>query len=88
MLYQALRPGSWFVFSVEHPIYTAPSMPDWIIDSDGHKIWPLNHYQREGSRITHWIVHSIVPWGVTLNYLLTKVLLSSISKSGSPIINS
>ena len=45
----ALAPGGRFVFSVEHPIYTAPSRPGWVT-LDGRGIWPVDSYLIEGTR--------------------------------------
>lgn len=48
------------VFSVEHPIYSAPVRPaaDWIdveVDEGEGKVWPLNSYSEEGLRVTSWL---------------------------------
>ncbi|KAL9623748.1 MAG: hypothetical protein Q9160_001978 [Pyrenula sp. 1 TL-2023] len=51
---RCLKPGGRFIFSVEHPIRTAPSSPDWRQDNDG-VYWPLNHYADEGLRVTKWL---------------------------------
>lgn len=46
---QAIVPGGWFVFSVEHPIYTAPSNQKW------QGFWPLDRYMQEGERRNEWL---------------------------------
>jgi SAM-dependent methyltransferase len=48
------------VFSVEHPIYSAPVRPaaDWIdvkVGEEESKLWPLNSYSEEGLRVTSWL---------------------------------
>ncbi|OQD89456.1 hypothetical protein PENANT_c002G03888 [Penicillium antarcticum] len=48
------------VFSVEHPMCTAPihPEPDWKVVHDGleeYKVWPLNSYSDEGLRLTNWL---------------------------------
>ena len=48
----ALAPGGRLVFSVEHPMVTAPHHPEWSKDKDGTPIWPVNHYLEDGARIT------------------------------------
>ena len=48
------------MFSVEHPIYTAPAHPGWVPDGDGQQSWPLNSYQIEGERRTDWLVEGVV----------------------------
>lgn len=73
-VYGALVPGGWFVFSVEHPIYMAPSQPNWIEAADGRKVWPLDSYLREGKRTTDWLAPDVVKFhrtiGTTLNVLI------------------
>lgn len=63
-IHAALETGDKFVFSVEHPICSAPVNPgpDWkSIQEEGegggqeHKIWPLNRYSDEGWRVTSWL---------------------------------
>ena len=51
---RALRPGGALVFSVEHPIYSAPVQPAWSEARDGRRIWPLDRYMLEGPREVDW----------------------------------
>jgi SAM-dependent methyltransferase len=55
-----LAPDGRFVFSVEHPIFTAPRNPGWQTDSTGVKVWPVNDYLLEGPRVTDWITSGVV----------------------------
>jgi SAM-dependent methyltransferase len=59
-IYRSLALNGKFVFSVEHPLYTAPSQPDWITTSDGKLIWPLDNYLAEGQRITDWFTDGVI----------------------------
>lgn len=59
-IFKSLTPGGAFVFSVEHPIYTAPRKPDWILDSEGEFVWPLDRYLLEGPRVTDWLAEGVV----------------------------
>ena len=43
-VHAALVPGGCFVFSIEHPIYMAPSRPGWSVDAEGRRIWPVDGY--------------------------------------------
>src|SRR5215472_8118555 len=47
-VHDALVPCGWLVFSVEHPIFTAPTRPHWSVNADGHKTWPVDAYLVEG----------------------------------------
>jgi SAM-dependent methyltransferase len=58
-VHTALVPGGAFVFSVEHPIYTAPSSPQFVIDTAGHATWPLDQYLAEGPRSTDWLAPGV-----------------------------
>ena len=51
--------GGWFIFSVEHPIYTAPSQPGWHTLPGGATTWALNEYLNEGLRKTDWLVEGV-----------------------------
>lgn len=59
-IHTCLQDNGRLVFSVEHPICTAPIQPgpDWTVVREGdqeRKIWPLNHYSDEGLRTTSWL---------------------------------
>ncbi|MFT8711030.1 class I SAM-dependent methyltransferase [Komagataeibacter rhaeticus] len=69
-IHAGLVPGGHFVFSTEHPIYTAPSRPDWIQDAAGTRVWPLNDYQIEGPRSTDWLAPGVIKQHRTLGTLL------------------
>jgi SAM-dependent methyltransferase len=55
-----LVPGGHFVFSVEHPLFTAPSNPEWLTSENGDKFWPLNDYLREGERVRNWVTSGVL----------------------------
>ncbi|EJC80434.1 methylase involved in ubiquinone/menaquinone biosynthesis [Rhizobium leguminosarum bv. trifolii WSM2297] len=73
-VHDALLPGSHFVFTIEHPIYMAPTNPDWATDAAGRRIWPLDRYSVEGSRTTDWLAKGVIKHhrklGTTLNTLI------------------
>lgn len=56
----ALAPGGRLVFSVEHPMVTAPLHPAWSGDQDGAKAWPVNHYLEDGPRETDWLAPGVI----------------------------
>ena len=53
-------PGGTLVFSVEHPIFTAPRNPGWSVDAAGRKIWPVDGYLLEGTRSTDWLAKGVI----------------------------
>jgi SAM-dependent methyltransferase len=59
-IHAALVPDSKLVFSVEHPIYTAPALPGWSVDSAGHGRWPVDGYLDEGPRSTDWLAKGVI----------------------------
>jgi SAM-dependent methyltransferase len=73
-VHRSLVPGSYLVFSIEHPIYMAPTRPGWLIDSDGRKTWPVDRYSVEGPRRTDWLAKDVLKYhrtlGATLNTLI------------------
>lgn len=54
------------VFSVEHPIYTAPREPGWLLDGAGHGRWPVDGYLDEGPRSTDWLAPGVIKQHRTL----------------------
>ncbi len=66
----ALVPGGQLVFSVEHPIFMAPTKPGWAADGT----WPVDSYLAEGPRRTDWLGSAVVKqhrtMGTTLNLLI------------------
>ncbi len=61
-----LTRGGRFVFSVEHPLFTAPSRPRWQTNADGSVVWPLDRYLAEGERVTDWLAPGVVKFHRTL----------------------
>lgn len=58
--YRALVPGGDLIFSVEHPIFSAPADPHWSINAAGRKTWPVDGYLHEGPRTTDWLAKGVV----------------------------
>jgi len=59
-VHRSLVEGGSFVFSAEHPIYTAPTAPGFVMDGAGRQTWPLDGYLREGPRTTDWLAPGVV----------------------------
>jgi SAM-dependent methyltransferase len=73
-VHRAMVAGGHLVFSIEHPIYMASMHPRWLVDRDGGKSWPVDHYLVEGQRTTDWLAKGVVKQhrtiGTTLNLLI------------------
>jgi len=73
-VHDTLVPGGALVFSIEHPIYMAPSHPGWHVDERGQKTWPINGYQVEGPRTTDWLAQGVIKYHRTLGTLLNTLM--------------
>ena len=73
-MYRSLAEGGNFVFSVEHPIFTAPSEPRWSTNSAGRKIWPVDSYLEEDPRRTDWLAKGVVKQHRTLGSYLNMLI--------------
>ena len=65
-VYRVLVPGGRFVFSVEHPVFTAPVEPGWLVSASGRKSWALDAYLEEGPRSTDWLAKGVIKQHRTL----------------------
>jgi SAM-dependent methyltransferase len=70
----ALMPGGSLVFSVEHPIYTAPAEPGWSSSASGRKVWPIDGYLDEGPRSTDWLTKGVIKQHRTVATYLNTLL--------------
>jgi SAM-dependent methyltransferase len=71
---RVLIPGGYLVFSAEHPIFTAPAHPGWMVDADGRKSWPVDSYLCEGPRRTDWLAKDVIKQHRTLGTYLNLLL--------------
>jgi ubiquinone/menaquinone biosynthesis C-methylase UbiE len=71
----ALVPDGWFVFSMEHPVYTAPRHQGWV-EYEGQQSWVLNSYLTEGARATDWLAKGVIKQHRTLATMFNLLLRS------------
>jgi len=73
-VHHSLRSDGAFIFTIEHPIYMAPTDPTWMLDGHGRKRWPIDGYSVEGPRSTDWLTRGVIKQhrtlGTTLNTLI------------------
>ena len=73
-VHRALVPGGRLVFSIEHPIFMAPTKPGWLTGPDGRKTWPVDGYQNEGPRVTNWLAEGVVKQHRTIGTLVNLLI--------------
>src|SRR5271167_4192521 len=66
IVYRTLSLGGSLIFSVEHPIFTAPADPNWSVGAAGRRTWPVDHYLDEGPRSTDWLAKGVIKHHRTL----------------------
>jgi SAM-dependent methyltransferase len=75
-VHRALVPGGHLVISIEHPIYMAPLHPRWLVEADGRRSWPVDHYLQEGPRTTDWLAPGVIKQHRTIGTTLTLLIRS------------
>jgi SAM-dependent methyltransferase len=73
-IWRALVPGAPLVVSVEHPLYTAPTHPEWLLRAGRRLTWPVDGYSLEGPRTTDWLVKGVVKQHRTIATYLNSLL--------------
>ncbi|WP_264532411.1 class I SAM-dependent methyltransferase [Flavobacterium sp. N502540] len=74
---QYLKRGGSFVFSMEHPVFTAKAEQDWYKDENENRLhWPVDDYQNEGVRQTNFLGHKVVKYHRTVASILNTVVNS------------
>lgn len=70
-----LKTGGSFVFSAEHPVFTAFGTQDWSYNEDGTPAhWPVDNYFYEGRRDTVFLGEPVVKYHKTLTTYLNTLL--------------
>jgi SAM-dependent methyltransferase len=73
-VHRATAVGGSLVFSVEHPIFTAPANPLWAGDTPGRRSWPVDSYLDEGPRSTDWLTKGVIKQHRTLATYLNMLI--------------
>jgi SAM-dependent methyltransferase len=75
-VHRSLAQDGSLIFSVEHPIYTAPADPNWLVDATGCKVWPVDRYLDEGPRSTDWLAKGVIKQHRTVATYINLLLRS------------
>lgn len=79
-VYGFLAPRGLFVFSVEHPIFTAQGPQDWAYDEAGLPLhWPVDRYFDEGRREAIFLGEPVVKYHRTLTTYVDALLTAGFS---------
>lgn len=82
-IWDCLAPGGAFVFSVEHPVFTAYGNEDWYYDVEGNRLhWPVDNYFTEGKRISVFLGENVVKYHRTLSSYMGALFNSGFAVKG------
>lgn len=78
-----LRPGGVFVFSCEHPVFTAEGTQDWYRDAQGSILhFPVDHYFCEGARQAVFLGERMTKYHRTLTSYVGALLENGFALTG------
>lgn len=70
-----LRPGGDFIFSVEHPVFTAQGPQKWHYGPDGSKLhWPVDSYFCQGLRKAVFLGEELVKYHRTVGAYISGLI--------------
>lgn len=76
-VHRVLGSGGSFVFSVEHPIFTAEGSQAWVADAAGQPLhWAVDRYFEEGKRTAVFLGETVTKYHHTLTTFLQTLLRS------------
>lgn len=76
-VFACLSEGGSFIFSVEHPVFTAYGSQDWYRDQQGNPVhWPVDNYFREGRRQAVFLGEEVVKFHKTLTTYVNGLIRS------------
>lgn len=74
---RCLKTGGKFIFSVEHPVFTAYGNQDWIYGENGEKLhWPVNNYYIQGKRKAIFLGEEVTKYHRTLTTYISDLIES------------
>ena len=82
-VHTSLKYGGDFVFSCEHPVFTAYGTQDWYYDKDGNILhFPVDNYFMEGARNAHFLGEEVVKYHKTLTTYVSTLLTNGFTLTG------
>jgi SAM-dependent methyltransferase len=75
--------GGDFVFSVEHPVFTAYGAQDWFYDGQGNCLhWPVDKYFVEGIRTANFLGEEVLKYHKTLTTYVQGLIKAGFDITG------
>lgn len=82
-VHKTLCQGGTFVFSVEHPIFTAYGSQDWYYDEQGQRLhWPVDRYFTEGKRNAVFLGEEVTKYHKTLTTYVNGLIQAGFEITG------
>lgn len=82
-VHRCLTKGGTFVFSVEHPVFTAYGSQDWYYDENGTPLhWPVDRYFSEGKRNANFLGEEVVKFHKTLTTYVNELIKAGFEITG------
>ena len=80
---QCLSKDGDFVFSVEHPVFTAQGIQEWVCDDAGTPLyWPVDNYFYEGGRTARFLDEDVIKYHRTLTTYVNSLLKAGFEITG------
>lgn len=74
-VYQTLKKDGYFIFSVEHPIFTANGKEEWEYQTDGSiKCWPIDYYFEERVIHSNFLGEEVIKYHKTISSYINILL--------------
>ncbi|GGG88230.1 class I SAM-dependent methyltransferase [Paenibacillus radicis (ex Gao et al. 2016)] len=82
-VHHCLSAGGDFVFSVEHPAFTANAKQDWHYGEQGERQhWPIDRYFAEGLRETEFLGENVLKYHKTLTSYVNALIHTGFEITG------
>lgn len=74
-IYKCLSNNGDFIFSVEHPIFTAEGVQEWCYGQNNEILhWPVDNYQYEGIRKTKFLGEDVIKYHRTFETYINTLI--------------
>jgi len=72
-----------FVFSCEHPVFTAQGSQQWFLDEKGERLfWPVDNYYKEGKRVADFLGEEVIKYHKTVTTYINGLLKNGFKITG------